>query len=98
MKLIALGTAGYHPTERRQTACVLLPELGIVLVAGTGILRLRERLATTELDIYLTHAHLDHVAGLTFLLDVFSGKSMERVTIHGMPDKLAAVDRHLLDE
>ena len=81
MKLIALGTAGYHPTERRQTACFLLPELGIVLDAGTGMFRLRERLATTQLDIYLTHAHLDHVAGLTFLLDVFNGKPMERVRV-----------------
>jgi len=98
MKLIALGTGGYHPTERRQTACFLLPELGIVLDAGTGMFRLRERLATTQLDIYLTHAHLDHVAGLTFLLDVFNGKPMERVTIHATPDKLEAVDKHLLDE
>ena len=98
MKLIALGTAGYHPTERRQTACFLLPELGIVLDAGTGMFRLRERLATTQLDIYLTHAHLDHVAGLTFLLDVFNGKPMERVTIHALADKLEAVDKHLLDE
>src|SRR5205085_7229541 len=98
MKLIALGTAGYHPTERRQTACFLLPELGTVLDAGTGIFRLREHLATPQLDIYLTHAHLDHVAGLTFLLDVFNGKPMERVTIHALPDKLEAVDKHLLDE
>jgi ribonuclease BN (tRNA processing enzyme) len=98
MKLHLLGTAGYHPTQRRQTACFMLPELGLVLDAGTGLFRARERLATPQLDIYLTHAHLDHVMGLTFLFDVLSGKEMQRVTIHAMPDKLAAIDQHLLNE
>ena len=46
----------------------------------------------------MTHAHLDHVAGLTFLLDVLADKQMDRVTIHAMPDKLAAIDEHLLNE
>lgn len=98
MKLVVLGTAGYHPTERRQTACFVVPELGIVLDAGTGMFRLREHLTTPELDIFLTHAHLDHVAGLTFLLDVLADKKLDRVTIHALPDKLKAIDEHLLDE
>ncbi len=98
MKLVLLGTAGYHPTDRRQTACLMLPELGIVLDAGTALYRIRERLTTPELDIFLTHAHLDHVAGLTFLLDVLAEKQMQRVTIHAMPEKLKAIDDHLLNE
>jgi ribonuclease BN (tRNA processing enzyme) len=36
--------------------------------------------------------------GLTFLFDVLAEKQMERVTIHAMPDKLAAIDQHLLNE
>lgn len=98
MKLHLLGTAGYHPTQRRHTACFMLPELGIVLDAGTGMFRAREFLTTTHLDIYLTHAHLDHVMGLTFLFDVLAEKQMQRVTIHAMPDKLTAIDQHLLNE
>jgi ribonuclease BN (tRNA processing enzyme) len=98
MKLVLLGTAGYHPTDRRHTACLMLPELGVVLDAGTALYRIREHLVTPQLDIFLTHAHLDHVAGLTFLLDVLAERQMERVTIHAEPDKLAAIDRHLLDE
>jgi ribonuclease BN (tRNA processing enzyme) len=98
MKLHLLGTAGYHPTQRRHTACFMLPELGIVLDAGSGMFRVRERLSTDHLDIYLTHAHLDHVMGLTFLFDVLAERKMERVTIHAMPDKLAAIDQHLLNE
>src|SRR5436853_1636855 len=91
MKLVLLGTAGYHPTDRRQTACLMLPELGVVLDAGTAMYRIGKYLTKPQLDIFLTHAHLDHVAGLTFLLDVLAERKMERVTIHAMPDKLEAI-------
>ena len=69
MQLHLLGTTGYHPNARRHTACLMLPEQGIVLDAGTGMFRVRSRLKTRELDIFLTHAHLDHVVGLTYLFD-----------------------------
>lgn len=95
MKLVLLGSTGYHPNRLRQTACYAIPELGIVLDAGTGIFRLRKLLATDELDIFLTHAHLDHTAGLTFLYDVFHGRTMRRATVHAAPDKLAVVREHL---
>jgi ribonuclease Z len=98
MKLVLLGTAGYHPSERRHTACLMLPELGIVLDAGTGMFRLRDRLATDTLDIFLTHAHLDHVVGLTYLLGLLHGRDMQRVTVHGAAAKLDAIRRHLFAE
>ena len=98
MKLLLLGTAGYHPSETRHTACLMLPEAGIVLDAGTGFFRVRQHLQTPTLDILLTHAHLDHVAGLTFLLRTLFERGVERVTVHGAADKLAAVREHLLNE
>jgi ribonuclease BN (tRNA processing enzyme) len=98
MKLLLLGTAGYHPNERRHTACLMLPELGIVLDAGTGFFRVREQRQTPTLDVLLTHAHLDHVAGLTFLLDTVWEQNLSRVTVHGEADKLAAIREHLLSE
>ena len=39
MKLVLLGTTGYHANDRRQTACFMLPELGVVFDAGTGLYR-----------------------------------------------------------
>jgi ribonuclease Z len=98
MKLLLLGTSGYHPIERRQTACLMLPEVGIVLDAGTGFFRVRKHLQTATLDILITHAHLDHIAGLTFLLSTVWQKPLERITVHGTADKLAAVREHLLNE
>jgi len=98
MKLLVLGTSGYHPNQRRHTACLMLPEAGIVLDAGSGFFRVRKHLQTPTLDILLTHAHLDHVAGLTFLLSTAHDKSLERITVHGDAAKLAAVRDHLLSE
>ncbi len=98
MKLLFLGTAGYHPSETRHTSCLMLPEVGVVLDAGSGMFRVRDRLATSTLDIFLTHAHLDHVWGVSFLFDTCYGKSLERVTLHAEAAKLASVQTHLLSE
>ena len=98
MKLILLGTTGYHPNDRRQTACLMLPELGVVFDAGTAMYRVQRQLVTDHLDIYLTHAHLDHCVGLTFLFDVLAGTKVDRVTVHGETEKLEAIQKHLFSE
>ncbi|MBC8876646.1 MAG: MBL fold metallo-hydrolase [Planctomycetes bacterium] len=98
MRLLLLGTSGYHPTDLRQTACMMLPETGVILDAGTGMYRVSRHLQTATLDIFLTHAHLDHVVGLTYLLDVLYEREMERVCVHGEAEKLAAVEEHVFSE
>lgn len=96
MKLVLLGTTGYHPNDLRQTACMMLPEIGVVLDAGTGMYRVRDWLATDELDIFLSHAHIDHTLGLTFLFDVVNGRPLKRTTVHAEPEKIAAIQEHLI--
>jgi ribonuclease BN (tRNA processing enzyme) len=98
MKLVLLGTGGYHPNERRHTACLMLPQEGIVLDAGTGFFRVGSHLATPTLDVLLSHAHLDHVVGLTYLLDTLADHPHLRVTVHAPAEKIAAVRTHLLHE
>lgn len=68
MRLVLLGTNGFHPTEDGQTACYMLPDLGIVLDAGSGLYRISQYLATDSLHIYLSHAHYDHYLGLFYLI------------------------------
>jgi ribonuclease Z len=98
MKLVLLGTGGYYANDRRHTACLMLPEIGIVLDAGSAMYRVGELLSTDSLDIFLTHVHLDHVVGLTYLLDVLPGDVLCETTIHGESEKLAAVREHLFAE
>lgn len=101
LRVEILGSGGYHPSERRHTACVYLPELGLVLDAGTGAFRLHglaasDKLSTDRLDIVLTHGHLDHVVGLTFLIGLQrEGRPIETV-VHAAPATLDAVRDHLL--
>ena len=76
--LLPLGLNGFYPSHGRQTMCFLLEDgasgrAPLLLDAGTGLSRLREppvrqHLEGVErLDIVLTHYHLDHVIGLTYL-------------------------------
>ncbi len=97
MRLRMLGTAGYHPNELRHTSCYMLPAPGFVLDAGTGFFRVRDHLCTTSLHIFLSHAHLDHVVGLTYLLDVLYEKPIQQVVLYGMPEHLRAVTTFLFD-
>lgn len=98
MRLHCLGSTGYHPSPTKHTACYYLPDLNLVLDAGTGMHRLTEHLLREpkqSLDIVLSHAHLDHVVGLTFLLDVMAVTELKHVRIFGEQEKLEAVRDHL---
>jgi ribonuclease BN (tRNA processing enzyme) len=98
MKLVLLGTTGYHPNEQRHTPCMLLPECGAMLDAGTAMFRAPRFLATPTLDIFLTHAHLDHIIGLTYLFSVARQHPLQRVRVFGEAEKLAAIQEHLFSE
>lgn len=91
MKLYCLGTAGYHPSESRHTSCYFLPESGIVFDAGTGIFRLPKLIQTETLDVLLSHTHLDHVVGLTYLLGLLHQSPVKRCRVWGEQTKLHAV-------
>jgi len=97
MKLVLLGTTGYHANDRRQTACFMLPEPGVVFDAGTGLYRVANYLQTDTLDIFLSHAHLDHCVGLTYMFDVRAEQPrLGRVTAYAEQEKLEAIRTHLL--
>jgi ribonuclease BN (tRNA processing enzyme) len=71
--LTILGAGGWFPAHGRQTASALLraDHRAIMIDAGTGIGTLVERPelldGLDDLDIVLTHFHLDHIAGLAAL-------------------------------
>ncbi len=73
----------------------MLPELGVIFDAGTGLFRARNLIQTDTLDIFLSHVHLDHSIGLTFLYDILYEKNISRVTVHVAEEKIAAIKEHL---
>ena len=66
-----------------------------MLDAGTGLFRAVPHLQPPRLDIFLTHAHLDHIIGLTYLLSVLYLRPLEKVRVHALPHVLDALSEHL---
>jgi ribonuclease BN (tRNA processing enzyme) len=102
LSITPLGTNGFIPTHGRQTQCYLVRRdaSAFVLDAGTGLGRLLEApLADAlrgleRLEIVLTHYHLDHTVGLSYLTAV-SGSLPVRIhapappLVDGTPEALA---------
>jgi ribonuclease Z len=80
--ILPLGTGGYIPTSRRATASVLVRRgrTALLFDAGTGVGRLLEPAFAAHLEgvdclnILLSHYHLDHVVGLTWLPKAWHAK------------------------
>lgn len=97
MRLVLLGSGGFLPTETAQTACYLLPEVGLLLDAGSGLYRLAESMQGPELDIYLSHAHADHTSGLDYVFASFfkwevnrAAQPLNEATITGLVERAGA--------
>lgn len=83
-KFSLLGTGGWIPTPRRETTCAILSRAESLFIfdAGTGLSRLLEDRFRAELEperpvhMFLSHYHLDHVAGLVYLPAMFKGKTV----------------------
>lgn len=102
LTLTPLGTNGFIPTHGRQTQCYLVrrDESAFVLDAGTGLGRLLEGplakalVGLERLEIVLTHYHLDHTIGLSYLTAV-AGSMPVRIwaprppLVDGTPEALA---------
>lgn len=81
MNILPLGTKGFIPTFGRHTASYLFyDENSLFLIdAGTGLSRLNEpeikaKVSNySEINIILSHYHLDHIAGLPYLSWILPG-------------------------
>jgi len=80
-----VGTNGFFSSRTRETCCYLLlteTNIAILLDAGSGVARLiepeiKDKLSSIEvLHVFLSHYHLDHVIGLSYLPGVWSGKKL----------------------
>ena len=95
MKLRILGCSG-GIGDGAQTTAMLLDD-DILIDAGTGV----GRLSFSELvkidHIFVTHAHLDHVAFIPFLVDTVGSLRARPITIHAIQATLDILQEHLFN-
>ncbi len=97
MRIKVLGCSGGIGAGSRTSA--MLVDDDVLIDAGTGI----GDLAVEELDkirhVFLTHAHLDHIAGLPMLADsVFDENFEVPLTVYAREETLRAVQAHLFND
>lgn len=90
MRIICLGSAGYFPTEDMETICFMIPELGIIIDAGSGLFRAKKYIQTDTIHLFLTHCHSDHTCGLAYL-NAFSKNTNLQIYIHASQFTLDAI-------
>ncbi len=94
MDLTVLGCAGGVGGRERLSTCLQL-DRDILLDAGTGIAELHIDDLVAIDHVFLTHSHLDHHAGLAFMLDAVLGRRDSPVVVHAIPEVIAILREHL---
>ncbi len=97
MRIRVLGCSGGIGAGARTSA--MLIDNDVLIDAGTGI----GDLDLDDLDsirhVFLTHAHLDHIAGLPMLADrVFDENFETPLTVYAREETLGAVQDHLFND
>ena len=96
MRIKILGCSGGIGAGSRTSA--MLIDNDVLIDAGTGI----GDLALEDIDsirhVFLTHAHLDHVAGLPMLADsMFDENFKKPLTVYAREETLRAIQDHLFN-
>jgi cAMP phosphodiesterase len=76
----------------------MLIDNDVLIDAGTGIGDLELADLDSIRHVFLTHAHLDHVAGLPMLVDrIFDEKFLIPLTVYAREETLRAIQEHLFN-
>jgi len=97
MRIRILGCSGGIGAGSRTSA--MLIDNDVLLDAGTGIGDLALEDLHSIRHVFLTHAHLDHIAGLPMLVDSnFEGDFEVPVTVYARRETLDALQAHLFND
>lgn len=89
-----LGTHGSVGVNSH-TTCIQLTD-NTLIDAGNIMSSLGEKAKDIN-NIFLTHSHLDHIMGCSFLLDNFYTEREKSLKIYGLPETLEAVKKHIFN-
>ena len=95
MELRVLGCSGGIGEQLRTTSLLLNSE--VLIDAGTGLGDLTLQEMSCIRHVFLTHSHLDHVAGLPLLIDSIFDRIKSPIVIHAQPPTLKAIQDHIFN-
>ncbi|NIC41584.1 MBL fold metallo-hydrolase [Aquabacterium sp. A08] len=95
MQVQILGCSGAIAQHARTTAFLI--DDRILVDAGTGVGDLTVEAMLRIEHVFLTHAHLDHVAALPLMLDAVASGLTRPLVVHALPETIAALQRHVFN-
>ncbi|MCE7913584.1 MAG: 3',5'-cyclic-nucleotide phosphodiesterase [Nitrosomonas sp. PRO4] len=95
MKLRILGCSGGIGSGAQTTAMLLDDD--ILIDAGTGVSNLTMEEMVKIDHVFVTHAHLDHVACIPFLVDTVGFMRNKPIVIHALQATLETLRVHLFN-
>lgn len=95
MRIQVLGANGGIGDGARTTA--LLVDHDILIDAGTGVADLSIDAMAAIDHVFLTHAHLDHVTCIPFLLDSVARRRTHPLVVHAQEATLEVLRAHLFN-
>ncbi len=95
MKIRVLGCSG-GIGEGLDTTCLLVDDR-ILLDAGTGIGSLPLSALQKIRHVFVTHSHLDHIAGIPLLVDTIFDALDEPLTVHARAETIDALRTHVFN-
>jgi len=95
MQLRVLGCSGGIGQDRR-TTCFLVDH-DILIDSGTGVGELSLEEMEGLRHIFITHSHLDHIAGLPLLIDSIFTRIQQPIVIHGLEETIKALKEYIFN-
>lgn len=97
MRIRVLGCSGGIGAGSRTSA--LLVDDDVLIDAGTGLGDLELSDIDSIRHVFLTHAHLDHIAGLPMLVDrIFDEEAARPLTVYAREETLRALQAHMFND
>lgn len=96
MKLSVLGCSGGIGGRHHRTTSFLVDH-DILIDAGTGVGELSIAELTSIDHVFLTHAHLDHIAALPMMIDTVADRRDRPLTVYAPDAVLDSLRQHIFN-
>lgn len=83
-------------SSRQHLTCLLVND-SVAIDAGSLAMAVSDEERAAVKDVVLTHAHLDHIAGLPLFIDDQFSDLTEAIRIHATPDVIEVLERDIFN-